>query len=468
MPAQVAAPRIHRRLLLAFALPAILQGFLHAPAQSILQGVYAKHGGVSLAALGTAVLIARIFDAVIDPFIGVASDAWYRRRGSHRDFIVAGTLLTMLGLWQLFQPPPDPGALYFTLWYMLASLGWSLTEIPYKSWGMQLSSEYRTRTRIQTWLALAGVLGTILFYLTPVIAKASGRSDSTEFDFRALSVAALLVALFMPLANLITLWKVPPGRVPEPQARLRLTEIANAVTGHRPLIYFTLMFLLTGIANGIGQGVNYLYIDSYLGLSQQLAGILLLTGPLMLVGIPIWGAACQRWERQKVWAVTLAAIALLQACYVLVPVGLAGLKAVTVLTLGIMLFLPCVFVAGPAMIGDLIDYGRWKFSRDHGGIYIAFFSVVNMTVAALGASLGLILLDALGYDPTAKVQTTEGIAAMKLVAAWIPAIGTALAVPFVWRYPLDRRRHAELLRQLDEAAGQGDKNDAASVGARPA
>lgn len=453
-----------RGLLLAFALPSVLQGFLHAPAQSILQGVYAKHGGLALAALGTAVLVARIFDALVDPFIGIASDAWYRRTGSHRLFMLIGTLVTVLGLWQLFQPPPGPHVLHFALWYMVASLGWSLIEIPYKTWGAQLSSDYVQRTRIQTWMAVAGVIGTILFYLTPALAQALGRSDSSEFDFRALSVAALVVAFGLPLVNLLALWRVPAGQPPARVVQPAPRELWRALRGNGPFVYFTLMFFISGMTNGINQGVNYLFIDTYLGLGAQFAGIMLMAGPVMLIGIPVWGAACQRWERQKVWAATLAVVAVCQAAYAFVPLGAAGLKAVTLLTLVILFFVPCIFVAGPAMVGDLIDYGRSKFGRDHGGIYIAFFSVVSMTVNALGAATGLVLLDVLGYDATATVQSEEGRIAMQLVAAWIPALGTALAVPLVWRYPLNRQRHAALLHELaDQAPGSPTER----AGAKP-
>jgi Na+/melibiose symporter-like transporter len=42
-------PALNRGLLLTFALPAIMLGFTHAPESSV-QGIYAKHAGLSLSA----------------------------------------------------------------------------------------------------------------------------------------------------------------------------------------------------------------------------------------------------------------------------------------------------------------------------------------------------------------------------------------------------------------------------------
>ena len=67
-------PVLSRRLLFLFALPGILQAFMHAPAGSILQGVYAKESGIDLLDLGSAVMVVRVFDIFCDLLIGYFSD----------------------------------------------------------------------------------------------------------------------------------------------------------------------------------------------------------------------------------------------------------------------------------------------------------------------------------------------------------------------------------------------------------
>jgi len=133
--------RLGRASLLVFALPAIMQGFMHAPAASLIQGIYAKHAGLPLVALGTAVLITRLFDAFTDPLIGWASDWWRQKTGSRKPFIVVGTLVTAVGLWFLYRPPEGVTISYFLVWFTVAYLGWTMTEIPYRAWSFELATE---------------------------------------------------------------------------------------------------------------------------------------------------------------------------------------------------------------------------------------------------------------------------------------------------------------------------------------
>ena len=44
-------------------------------------------------------------------------------------------------------------------------------------------------------------------------------------------------------------------------------------------------------------------------------------------------------------------------------------SGVTLLLLNAMIVVEQV--AGPAMLADVVDYGRWRFGADHGGTYFA-------------------------------------------------------------------------------------------------
>ena len=72
------------RTLLFFAGPSIVLGLTGTASGSILAGVYAKNFDISLTALGTAMLVARIFDAITDPLIGYLSDRTRTRLGPRK------------------------------------------------------------------------------------------------------------------------------------------------------------------------------------------------------------------------------------------------------------------------------------------------------------------------------------------------------------------------------------------------
>ncbi|MEN8723888.1 MAG: MFS transporter, partial [Alphaproteobacteria bacterium] len=156
---------ISRMTLLIFCLPAILQSFMHGPAGAVLQGVYAKEVGLSLTALASAILISRVFDAVSDPLIGYLSDRTQEKFGTRKPWLIGGMAISVIAVWQLYTPDENATAMSFTIWFVLAYLGWTMVEIPYRSWGLALSGEYAERTRVMTWVAMGTAIGGMAFFV---------------------------------------------------------------------------------------------------------------------------------------------------------------------------------------------------------------------------------------------------------------------------------------------------------------
>ena len=102
---------------LRYGLLGLPLAFVALPLYVHLPNVYAQQFGVPLATLGLVLLLARLFDAVTDPWLGRISDRLFAR--SHRWVLgVGGATATVLlaGMTALFFPPwattdPDQVAL---------------------------------------------------------------------------------------------------------------------------------------------------------------------------------------------------------------------------------------------------------------------------------------------------------------------------------------------------------------------
>jgi GPH family glycoside/pentoside/hexuronide:cation symporter len=444
---------LSRGLLLAFSLPAVMQGFMHAP-ENLLQGIYAKHAGLSLESLAMAMLLTRLFDAVTYPLIGHLSDLTAKRSGSRKGWIAAGSIVTAIGLWFLYRPPAEVGTAYFMTWFMVVYLGWKLTEIPYSAWGLMLSTDYVQRSRVQLWRGMATLAGTFAFYVVPYVAKARGYSDTTELNFANLGLVAIVVAIGVPVLNGWSLYRVPKGELPvvAERPRLSLRERAaltwESIAGNRPLLHFLgaftpLMFLI-----GLSTGASFLFLDSYLGLSTQLPGLLLLLAPSTLLSIPFWGWLAMRFERHRVLAIAVGLYALFQLGMAFVPRGEAGLVPVGILC---SLFTFCVgscFVIPMAILGDIVDFGRLRFGEDRSGIYASFLAFVVKSLGGVGAGLGLAVLGWFGFDASASEQSPMAVFGIKLIYVWLSAGGAAFAALLLWSFPITRARHEQIRAEL--------------------
>lgn len=107
---------LSRPAIWAFGLVALPLSTIGLPLTIYLAPFYAGEMGLSLAAIGTAMMLARLLDIVVDPFIGVASDRMRSRFGRRRPFLVVGALVVIVGMAQLFNPAKGVGLVYFLGW----------------------------------------------------------------------------------------------------------------------------------------------------------------------------------------------------------------------------------------------------------------------------------------------------------------------------------------------------------------
>jgi len=155
---------------LRYGLLGLPLAFVALPLYVHLPHVYASRYGMSLATLGLVLLLARLFDAVTDPWLGRLGDRLYAR--SPRRVLMAGALsalVLVLGMAMLFFPPwarpDDPAALLAVL--MLTCLAFSLLAIGHQSWGARLGGDEVQRTRIVAWREGAGLVGVVLASVLP-------------------------------------------------------------------------------------------------------------------------------------------------------------------------------------------------------------------------------------------------------------------------------------------------------------
>ncbi|TJY55406.1 MFS transporter [Sinimarinibacterium sp. CAU 1509] len=439
---------LSRGMLLAFSLPAIMQGFTHTAAGQLLSGVYAKFLGLPLGALGTAVLACKIFDAVTDPLIGVISDAHKRRGGSRKSWVVAGSLLAAFALWFLLRPPEGVGIAYFTVWYLLVYLGWTVAEIPYRAWSVEITQDYQDRTRVAVWLFVTALVGAIVVFVVPILGPVIGFAESQEVTPVTLSVLALITAVATPVLCLVAIRRVPEGTAATETHDEAPAQLLHSVVGNRPLLWLTGLFLMYSFASGMMQGVLFLYVDVYLGLSKHLAVVLLITGPMAVLATPIWGWLCGRYEKHRAWAFAATGQAIAVALMGLVTPGESALGLVIALTLLNFFFGAAAGVAMPALLGDVVDYGSLQFRRECAGTYYAFYTLMQKSISGAGIAAGMFLIARFGFDATSAAQTPNAVAGIKLAYAYVPAALVLLTAPALLRFPIDRKRHAQIVSAL--------------------
>ena len=106
----------------AFGIGAVGKDMVYALSASYVMYYYQDILGLSASFVGLILMIARVFDAVNDPFMGILVAKTRTRWGRFRPWLFSGTALNAVVLYALFAAPDMSGTglmVYFAVVYIL-------------------------------------------------------------------------------------------------------------------------------------------------------------------------------------------------------------------------------------------------------------------------------------------------------------------------------------------------------------
>lgn len=425
-------------MLAAYAAPALPGAMLLLPVYVHLPVLYADRLGLGLSLVGTLLLVARLWDVVTDPLVGVLCDRGGGTRfGRRKIWLLAGLPLAMMGTGFLFLPPDGAGTLYLLGWTMLLYLGATMIQIPYLAWGAELSGAYHERTRISGWREGFTVLGTMVAAALPAALGGDIRDG--------IGLLGMVIMVLLPLCLLIALWRVPE---PSPRGATASFSIAGLRIAWRngPFRRLLLAWLLNGVANGLPATLILFYVTHVLQAPDLGGVVLLLYFGAGILAVPLWLGLARRYGKHRVWIG-----AMLWTCAVFATVPLLGagqttaFLVVSILTgvcLGADLALP------PAMQADVIDLDTARTRQQRAGFFFALWGMATKLALAAAVGIAYPLLDLAGFDPAAAQNERGALFALAALYAWAPVAFKLAAIAAMWRYPITAARQQRLQARI--------------------
>ncbi len=430
-----------------FAAPNLALAVMHIPVGLVLPAYYATHTQISLAAIGTVLLVGRLFDAAIDPMIGFLSDKSHTRLGRRKPWMIAGLPLACVAVVFLFTPPADAGAAYFLTWSMLLFIGWTLIEIPYSAWAAELSRDYHERSRISMIRGTFGYFGGLLFMASPILL--SPWTGSSQIGAEALAIAGWAVAMTLPFLMFAIVVGVPNGA----EVAVRETTVKSlwtAVRVNKPFRFFASAYLAQGLASGAWAATVLLFVNS-IHLASHFPLILLTAWGTRVCVTPLWLKLIYRFGKHRVWSFGLLCSGLITPLALFITPGAWALPA-TLIYAVVLGFVETASLAAPGTVfGDVIDYDTLKTGADQAGTYVAIRALLDKSGGAIGGGAAFWILSLLDYHVKGANSDSQ-MWGLYLSFAIVPSL-TYLAVSFfIRKFPIDARRHGVIQRRIESRA----------------
>jgi GPH family glycoside/pentoside/hexuronide:cation symporter len=475
--ARVARSRpLTRRFKIEYGVGAMADGIVSAGFGFFLLFYLTAVCGMSGAMAGLAKLISLLIDAVADPAIGLASDRIRSRLGRRLPFMILSVLPFAGAFGLIFSMPASltgvPQFLYVTVCLIVLRLSLSCFVLPFTAVGAEATDDYRERASIVSFrlsFQNAGILCAVVLGLGVFMSGPTGileRQNYVSFAWTCAVVVVVtgLIAIGAVRRALPRLHGPAPGEAHFFAGFLR--EMWDLVRNRSFVVLFGTVlayFLAYSTSGSLAlHATRYFWkLDPF---AIQLILLATTLGPLL--GAPISALALRYVEKRTLTVVAFFAISLLQLWPPIFQ--LYGLLALNSISTAVILFANLVLVgtamivAGigfQSMLADTADEHEWLFGTRREGLFFSGLTLAYKAAAGLGWLIAGVALDVIHFptDLAAKGAAltipSEVITKLGLISGPLPAAFSAVAPLFLFGYHLTRKKHAQIIAELEQRKG---------------
>ena len=405
------------------------------------------------ATITVVLVVVRVLDAIVDPFVGVLVDNTRSRYGKFKPWIVAGILASAALMVAMFTPWQVGDAAFiavFSAFYIVWSAAFAANDIGFWSMLPALTQNQREREKIGSFARICASIGTfaVVIGIEP-LSKAIGDATGDirwSFFWIALGITTVMVVL-----QLVMVVLVREDRSIVTVSHTRFRELLGVIFRNDQLLAIAVAFVLfmTAFAVTTGFGIyyfTYVYGDS--GMYGVFAAVL---GVSQITALALYPVMASRMSRRRLFTIALFAVVGGYVLFFFTPPG--GIALIIIAGVAVFAAQAVIQIQLLMFIADTVEYGEHKFGRRNDSITLSLQPFIYKLSSALANGvIGWVVIASGMKDAEAAADMTEpGVFLVKASMFIVP--GVLIAVSYlVYRrfYVLDEGRYAQIVDELRE------------------
>ena len=406
--------------------------------------------GINPAFVGTLFLMARLWDAINDPIMGMIVDNTRSRFGKFRPWIFIGTILNSVVLFLLFRKPDLEGTslyLYYSVMYILWGMTYTIMDIPYWSMIPTLATTKEDREKISVVPRIFASLGglTVTTFGIALANKLGNGNQIKGFEYFALGIVIIFI-----ISTIVTCINVKEKtQVQVNNEKVNIKQAFNILKQNDQLLVFIGIVLAYNLAMQLAGGAA-IYYFKYVAGKESLFSLYSFFKVAEIGGLMLFPVVTRKIGRQQVFR--MATILPMFGLITLFISGLIAPQSILFISVSaVLLNLGSGFLLGSTtvMLADIVDYGEYKLgSRNESIIFSAQTLLVKLASALSGWLIG-VGLSLIGYVAGAAVQSNITIIGIRVIMTIIPSIvALVMYVIYKSKYKINGSFHDEILQVI--------------------
>lgn len=440
----------------SFGIGALGKDLVYAIVASYLMIYFTDTVGLAPVFVGNLFLVARLWDAVNDPAMGMIVDNTRTKWGKFRPWILIGTVINAVVLIFLFKRPEGLNGTalyaYYSVMYILWGMTYTIMDIPY--WSM-LPSLSKTKEERDQMSVIPRIFASCAWLIMGAFGVSIVNKLGNGNETKGYASFAVVIAVIFIITSIITVLNVKDSSCENIDAakkaeKTSLKKAFKLIKENDQLMVFIGVVLVYNLVAQLSGGMAMYYFKYVVGNVNMYQVFTAFAGIAEIGALMMFPMISKKMTKKDVFrlACYLPAVGLI----VLLLGGIIAPQNAAIIALaGVIIKLGSGFTLGATtvMLADVIDYGEVRFGSRNESIIASFQTLLVKTASAVSAWLIGVGLTIVGYMPNVT-QTAGTILGMRIIMVAVPSVITILGfVIYAKGYKLHGEYQEKIMEELN-------------------